>query len=354
MNRLILILPGLLGDENGSVLASPPSCLKRLAAEGDVLRLTGEFPESSFLGLDPTEAQLQPGPLSVAAFGADPPDRSVQFRLSLVSLEDSALSEVAQPIPNESLELILAKLERLQTPKLRVVRGHDRDHALVWEEGSIELGTTAPTDFPRPFRSSLPEGDGEVQLRRFIDDSVNMLSEMEFNERRIDEGLPPINCAWPWGQGFRKPVPNLGIRYGIPVEIESGTLNLAGLARLAGVRHGDWKTFDRGTATPLKRLDPSRPFLIAVPGAFQRFRPAGEVEEMGWLLSELDRLVLDPWSSLDTPVEITVAALSGEEGIVLRWTNAVRMENRVPFDERALHERIQRLTLHEVVRSALA
>ena len=82
----------------------------------------------------------------------------------------------------------------------------------------------------------LPEGDNEPALRRFIDDSINLLSELEFNAERLDKGLLPVNLLWPWGQGIRTDVPNLALMRGAPATVLSDSLRLEGVARLAGYR----------------------------------------------------------------------------------------------------------------------
>ncbi|MFX6823313.1 hypothetical protein ABTH33_20400, partial [Acinetobacter baumannii] len=80
--------------------------------------------------------------------------------------------------------------------RLTPVFGPRLTHGLVWEEGSLDLGTRTPP-VGESVHTGLPEGDGERLLRQLIDDSVNLFSELELNRRRMDEGKSPFNLLWP-------------------------------------------------------------------------------------------------------------------------------------------------------------
>jgi len=246
MRRTILIVPGLLSDPGTeSYLRQRLPALSVLSEIGALRKVSelpeSETPEAMLLGLGPSVVSLRQGPLTVSALGFDPPERSTHFHLSLMSYHDGDAS-IPGVLPRaDELELVMSAAKRLDTKLLTVLKGEELNHALVWEALG-DMGTTAASQLDRhPMIEHLPEGDGEAALRRFIDDSVNLLSSLELNERRLDEGLQPFNLLWPWGHGSRTAVPNLALRRGEPAVVESASMRLAGLTRLAGYKHADRK-----------------------------------------------------------------------------------------------------------------
>jgi 2,3-bisphosphoglycerate-independent phosphoglycerate mutase len=302
-----------------------------------------ETPEAMYLGMPPSEAQMRQGPLTVAALGADPPERSTHFHLSILSFSEGAIWQPKLAIPSAEAEIIADQASRLNTKLLTFVKGAGLDHALVWE-GLGDLQTTDPRAFDgQLIREVLPEGDAESILRRYIDDSINLFSEMEFNERRRDEGLPPFNVLWPWGHGQRTKVPNLALRLGEPANVESNSIRLNGLARLAGFRHGDLSSFGRGPATRLKPLAQrllSQSASIVLITAAQEMRASGQLEELEWFARELDRELLAPLVE-DTrrePSRTALLAPSSGTGLAVSF-GVERRANSTPFREEALEER---------------
>ncbi len=283
MRRIVLIIPELLSLAEPFLDRSLPN-LQALAASSTLFRLSRledvETPEARFLGLRPSDAALRQGPLTVAALGADPPSRSLHFHLSLLSIVGDTVLEPA-PLPtDEELRPLLAASEKLNTRLLTIVASSGLDHGLVWEAlGEME---TAPvgTLLGEPLRGHYPVGDGEPMLRRFIDDSVNLLSDLQFNRRRIDEGQTPLNLLWPWGHGVRTPVPNLALRRASPAFVISNSLRLAGLTRLAGYRHSNIGWLGYGLQTYLGSVFEkamSEPASIYVLDMVEGFRNSGEV-----------------------------------------------------------------------------
>jgi hypothetical protein len=352
MRRIVLIVPGLLGNpEDESPLRQNLPSFRTLSEVGSVFKVAAppriETPEALYLGMRPNEAQMRQGPLTVAALGADPPERSTHFHLSLMSFEDGVVRRSAYLPTLEELDKLMEQAERLNTPKLTQVRGEGVDHALVWEARG-DLGTTSAADADgKPLKAVFPEGDGEKLLRRLIDDSVNLLSDMELNQRRVDEGLGPINLLWPWGHGERRPVPNLLLRRGEQAVVESNSLRLAGLTRLSGYRHEDRRLVGEGVKTrlgPLAARALSRTLSIVVIDAFAELRSQGKEEEIHWLARELDRELLKPWieAAVKDPTRLTLLAPSVEGGVGLGLVATPQSpgSNVYPFDERSLDERL--------------
>lgn len=346
MYRTVVIVPGLLA-ENGSesVLRQRLPALFRLAERGTISKIAKlprvETPEAMLLGFSPSEAQMAQGPLTVAALGADPPERSTHFHLSLLSLSDGVATTPAYLPSSAANEEIWQHVKRLDTSRLTLLRGHQLDHGLVWE-GLGDIGTTTARDLEgQAIREHFPQGDADRILRRLIDDSVNILSELEFNRRREDEGVPPLNLLWPWGAGIRLPIPNLTLRRREPAVVESNSMRLAGLTRLAGYRHIEHSSiFSMGAERDWQF--PKRNVAIVVFDEAERLRKEGDLEKIAWFAAELDRQVLgNPSLESETPHRLTLLLPGAEEeqGLALVYDSEAEHANAWPFDERVLDER---------------
>ena len=337
--------------------------LQLLAELGTVFKIAAppkiEAPEALWLGLSPKEGQLRQGPLTIASLGADPPDRSTHFHLTPMSFADGVATEITFEISAEDQRLIFEQAKRLNTPKLTIVEGTDREHGLVWESLG-DMGTRRPEEVNgKPVSENLPEGDGDILLRRFIDDSVNLLSELPLNEQRLDEGLPQINLLWPWGQGVRQPVPNLALKRGERADVFSASLRLAGLTRLAGYKHGDRVAFGKGINTRLEELAGNLlkcNLSITVIEAPTKLKELDKPEELNWFADQIDTKLLKPLfeNALVSPTEITFLVPADEMGIGLRYQTGNQNTNSIPFDERALDEKsLQTLDLNVAVQQGL-
>jgi hypothetical protein len=366
MRKAVLIVPNWLVAEDGqSVLWSPLSALSFFAERSSLRKCISAMEpcmvEATWLGLAPGTVNLEDGPLIVSAFGYDPPDRSVQFQMSLMSLVDGAARKLMEKIPRQELDAIWQETQKLNTRALTAVRGEGTEHGLVWEDGSLEMGTTpAKRVEGNPIAGLLPEGDGERMLRRFVDDAINLLSELELNQIRLDEGREPLNLWWPWGQGFRTATPNLALRRGEVSQVESASIRLQGLVRLCGYRHGDRSSLRSGLRTNFEHVGASiskSSSSISVIGVIAELREQNRVEEMDWFTKELNRRLLEPLVQLARrePLHLTLLAPSTQgQGLVLDFRSDAPETNSIPFDERALEEKsLQTIADWQAVNEAL-
>lgn len=356
----VLILSEVLsGPDNPWFRDASVPVIRHLAERSEVFPLRWRGTESELLGLARGSVRLEEGPLTVACLGADPPARSVHFRISPLALVDDRLRS-PQPAPTtEELAQIGALAKKLETPSLRVLSEGEL-MALVWERGSLEMATTPPDELAdRAMKSVLPEGDGEPALRRFIDDAINLLHEEEFNLRRIDEGLDPVNVLWPWGQGFRAELPNLPIARGKTASFASNSVRLEGAALLARYRHYDRVGFGRGTSIRLEQLanwaakQETAVVWIREPGAF---RADGSDEMRGqyeWLLREIDERFVKPIAEREVPPLIAILA-PGDPGLGLIFDSEKPAIPKLPFDERALEEPQPTRELSDLMRELLS
>ena len=93
MGRTVIVLPNALGTTpDDSPFLQKLEILRTMTELGDLKRLAPipqiDTPEAIWLGMKPDEGQMRQGPLTVSAFGFDPPDRSTHFHVSLLAISD--------------------------------------------------------------------------------------------------------------------------------------------------------------------------------------------------------------------------------------------------------------------------
>ncbi len=358
MRKWVVILEGALGDE--SVLRNR---FKALEESGDVYRLSPfpplETPEALYLGMHPSEGQMSQGPLTVAGLGADPPDRSTQFAVTPLSLIANQLTwHPEEPLAVEELNTIHKVAERLNAKRFTYVKGKGREGGLVWEE-LHGLQCERPSELgEKALNEVLPVGEKDEILRRWIDDSINLLFEEDFNRRRIDAGKVPFNVLWPWGPGMRFRVPQLTIMRGQPAMVMGSTLRLAGLSRLVGYRSADPDSFPTGVNTPfVKFLDHGAKWgrgviVLSEPGQFRR---PDQLEQLDWWMDTFSRkFALNYIEEAEAEDELLVVALGTGLGLALHWRKGENLGSGQPFDERVLEDRrLPVRDLHDVVDAML-
>ena len=350
MRTRVLLLPGALeGEGHSPLFPCGSSVLQHLMLRGTTYRVRRQpriATEAEWLGLE-DPPHLSEGVLAVSAYGADPPDRSTHFCLTLMSTNGIEASQATFVPDDAMLAEIWAKALRLETSRLKLVKGVGVDHGLVWEDGSLDLQCWRPEELnTRGLPQSLPDGDGEELLRRFIDDSINLLSDLEANRVRQEEGLEMLNLLWPWGPGFRPRLPNLTSERGMSVRVESPSSRLKGLTRLVGYRHGDPWILGTGTNLKLERMVESLqnvPMGLAVIPTIGEFRQKERHEEASWLGRELLGRLVDPLmkSEEGEPLRfVIIATQAGEEGLAIDFrSDATREQRDIPFCVEALQEK---------------
>ncbi len=368
MRRFILIAPDL-HDRSGeiSVIRSEMPCLPRFRDHGTVSMVRyseghGNL-EAEYLGLERNSVSMQQGPLTAAALGYDPPDRSAHYHLSLLSTTNGLIDVPKVQLDSETQRLILDLAKKLNTRRITFCEGEGSEHALVIESGSPESETTPPDQaIGKAVQAVLPNCEDEQDLRRFIDDSINLLSEQEFNLRRIDNELPPINLLWPWGGGWRHHVQNLGLRFGEVGYVCSNSIRLQGLTRLAGWKHCSRSEFREGTRINFEFLlnwVRANELSICLLSEFSEFRASERFEELAWLASEMNRRLLIPLyeDSLEHEIQVSFVSPSsqtGTSGIAMKSRSGKVAHGIAPFDERLLDEkRIPTFSIAESVHRSM-
>ncbi len=329
----LIVLKGLLAEDESRSVVRSSSAFVAIGLSSKSFAFKWQADESfDALLLGHRDLALDQGPLTVAALGVNPPERSIHFHVSLLSKTDETVSSAAKAPSAEESKSLVEQLKRLSTKNLTVVIGAGVDHGLVSEQRMETLTTRPSALIANGIRASLPEGDGEGELRRLIDDSVNLLSEQEFNARRIDLGIAPINLAWPWGQGERPKVTNQALALGRPWRVVGNSLALRGLARLSGFR-----TEPLGGSFRDAIVSATKEPATLMVFDFSSFDP----EEMEKTVADLSEQFLTPlidWQrDQKSPLTMVATNRSGH-GIVATFAGGNERDH-FPFDERAFTEK---------------
>lgn len=376
VRKLTVVVPYLVsGPEQESALRSLPAGLERIVERGRVVRIDPleetATPEAAWLALDPSEVQVSQGPLTVSALGHHPPEGSVHFHLTLCSADEDGCLQTVDNRPTEvEVARVFQEVDRLATRALTPLKGEGLDHALVWEDGSLEMSSKAPGSVVgKPLLDHAPHGEGETVLRRFIDDAVNLLEPLEINYIRREEGVRPLNCLWPWGHGFRPSLPNLPLRRGDLVYVESGSMRMHGLCDLVGYRHGDRVRFGTALRTDFSRIlrtVKKQRLTLALLHSVEEMQRHVKVDEIVWNLAQLSEKVFEPLMDEEEPFVLRLVAPGGHAsisgppsrasstGLGLEYDSQNPRSDGLPFDERVLDDpRVPTLKAWEFIHPGL-
>lgn len=338
----VLVLSGLLADNESESIVREVEAFKILSDVSSTVRFAvngDEDFEAVLLGYH--DLKIAPGPLTVAALGWHPPERSTHFHISLLSLDGDVGKVPIGLLEDAERRELESALMKLNSKSMTMLMGEGLDYALVWER-RIDMLTHDPEFLiEQGLKASLPEGDFENDLRRLIDDSVNILSELELNQRRIDAGELPVNLAWPWGHGERVSVPNQALRLGYPWNVLTCSLSLRGYARLSGLNPSRieprTKLSDRETKRLLESTKREPRSVVTID-----FKEGDDPEEKAYTLESLGRGLLLPLmeDARERKLPFAVVATGGNgSGLIARWSEKASERDMFPFDERSLHEK---------------
>jgi 2,3-bisphosphoglycerate-independent phosphoglycerate mutase len=173
---------------------------------------------------------------------------------------------------------------------------------MVWRDGSVEVETTAPHDIiGQPIEPYLPRGDGEQMLRQLMLDSLEILDRHDINKRRRDQGKPPANMIWLWGQGRPCVLPSFAAQRGAPGIVIAAVDLLRGVAKCAGLEapevpgatgnlETDFSAKARAALDVLQRYD----FLLVHVEAPDEAAHQGSAERKVWAIEQIDQKVVGP------------------------------------------------------------
>lgn len=349
VSKVILIIPGLVSSEPGvDILRESGSPFQHLVAESNVFRLH-DLPsfkptELNYFGVNPEKFQIAQGPITNSAFKHNPPADSIEFHLSVASVSPQGIFQPNNlPATDAELHHLKAAFKRLESNSLVPLFCEGLDHSLVWLRGSPDHSCMDNAEtIGKEVTVCMPQGEGDVLLSRFIDDSVNLLMDADFNKRRHDEGHTALNILWPWGGGFRPQLPNLALHRGELVRCQSNNLQFEGLARLFGYFHSPRAKFGSRLKVDYEFLQQEVAESNSSAILIENVREAaklGRWEEAAYFWSDIQTCLI---VLLAQKKELRITFLTwdhqSKHGLGFKFEPESKRSNTVPLDQRIIDD----------------
>lgn len=203
----------------------------------------------SLLGYDPREFYTGRSPLEAASIGVSLGAQDVAFRCNLVTLltpsgapaekmtSDLIMGDYSggHVSTEEARELIASLDEVFKTDIIRFYPGVSYRHLFVWKGGETQMTCTPPHDFTgKEVGPRMPRGPGADQLLHFISSAIGILKDHPVNCKRVQDGKPPANGIWLWGQGKAPRLVPFKDRYGLKGSMISAVDLMKGIGIYAG------------------------------------------------------------------------------------------------------------------------
>lgn len=321
---VILILDGAadeprpeLGGKTPLQAARKPHC-DAVAREG-LCGLVKTIPEEmepgsdiatlSILGYDPLRYHTGRAPLEAASLDVPLNPEDVAFRCNLITTDGETLIDYsAGEIPTPEAQVLIRYLqEKLGTRRCQFYPGISYRHIMALRDGSPEVKTTPPHDIMgQALAQHLPVGNEDALLRGLMFDSYELLDGHDINRRRRDEGHPPANMIWLWGQGRPCLLPSFAAQRGLPglavaaVDLVRGIAKSAGLAApvipgATGALETDFAAKGRAAVAALEQY----PFVLVHVESPDEAAHQGSAEKKVWAIAQIDAHVVAPiWERL--------------------------------------------------------
>ncbi|UCH90905.1 MAG: hypothetical protein JSU60_07370 [Nitrospirota bacterium] len=137
----------------------------------------------------------------------------------------------------EARELIDAINEQLVSENIQFYLGQDARHLMVWVGGSTKIGCGNPEEvIGKPIDTYLAKGEGAQILRELMEAARMILRHHPVNQERMNAGLKPANCLWPWGQSKPVELPPLKERWPIQGTVVSQRGPYRGVGMASGLQ----------------------------------------------------------------------------------------------------------------------
>ncbi len=239
-----------IGNKTALQMARTPfmDLLARLGEFGLVKTIPDELPPGSdvanmsLLGYDPHKYYTGRGPLEAAAMGVKMNPEDVAFRCNLVTLgfrdgrvfmDDYSAGHIST---QEALVLITELAQIVKSRSFELFPGVSYRHLLLWRGGPEGLATVPPHDYTgHDVTEAWRVYEEEPLLYEVLKKAINLFHRHPINQKRIEQGKPPANAIWPWGQGRKPVIATIPQQYDLEGSVIAAVDLIKGLGKWAGL-----------------------------------------------------------------------------------------------------------------------
>lgn len=256
MKYVIVLADGMADepvDELGGMTpmeAAYKPAMDKLAAQGLVglvnnvpcnMKPGSDVANLCVMGYDPATCYSGRSPLEALSVGVSMENTDVIFRCNLVTLteaetyeEKTILDHSSGEISTEDADILMdAVREAFNNEEFAFYTGTSYRHIAVWKHGQV-LDFEPPHDhLGEKIGPYLPKN---VQFRRMMEKSFDILNHHPLNEKRAAEGKNKANSLWFWGAGTKPTLQNFKEKTGLCGTMISAVDLLKGIAIGAGMQ----------------------------------------------------------------------------------------------------------------------
>ncbi|OHD56091.1 MAG: cofactor-independent phosphoglycerate mutase [Spirochaetes bacterium GWF1_51_8] len=197
----------------------------------------------SILGWDLAECLTGRGAIESYGAGIELDDRTVAFRMNLITVKDDVLIDYSAGhiSEDEAGELIDFLKQEMDNDQICIRKGVSYRNLLYLqgEEFTEDVDYEKPDSSHGQYWEDLlpcandPKGVKTAELLvELIYKSMELLEKHPVNLKRIAEGKNPANLIWPWSGGSRPKMPSFNDLYGKKGAVVSAVEVILGLGRL--------------------------------------------------------------------------------------------------------------------------
>lgn len=200
-----------------------------------------EVANLSVMGYDPEVYFTGRSPLEALSVGVEMEPDDIVFRCNLVTLteeepypEKTILDHSSGEISTAEADVLMdAVRERFNSEEFQFYTGTSYRHIMIWKHGRLARLEPPHDHLTQVIGPYLPQ---EPVLRRFMEESFELLNSHPANLRRAAEGKRKANSLWYWGAGTRPSLPKFTEKTGLKGAMVSAVDLLKGIAVGAGMK----------------------------------------------------------------------------------------------------------------------
>lgn len=238
-----------LGGKTPLEFASTPT-MDALASRGEVgmvqnvpagMSPGSEIANLSVMGYDPAVYFTGRSPLEALSVGVEMEPDDVVFRCNLVTLTEeesypdkTILDHSAGEISTADADILMEAIrQHFNNEQFQFYTGTSYRHIMVWKHGRLAKLAPPHDHLGSVIGPWLPE---EQVLRRFMEESYEILNNHPLNQARAAAGKNKANSLWYWGAGTRPNLCSFAEKTGLKGAMVSAVDLLKGIAVGAGMK----------------------------------------------------------------------------------------------------------------------